>query len=154
MALLGTYRRIYKQDYSEENQKDIDTLSITVNDSFQSIYSALTNQITLKDNINCTLTTFTVTVDNNGSPTTKTNIKIANYQSTVSGICVINASCNDGTTNPTSGLFINYSINNNTVTSSNQTNAGNQSANPLTILVNKVIGLPANKLFTITAIIF
>lgn len=152
--ILGSYKRIYKQDYSPTNQPDIDTLSQNLNASLQSIYTCLTNQVTFSDNINCTIQTFTTTVDKNSSPISPITLKLANYQTKINGILVINVSgTNSSTDYPTGGVFLNYSINNNLSSSSNTTNSGNNSANPLTISINKIIGLPAGKSFTITSII-
>ena len=154
MAVLGSYKRIYKQDYSEPNQKDFGTLSINVNDSFTAIYSALTNQVTFADNINCTITNFTATVNSAFAPKTPLVIKLSSYQKTITGLWVIGAtSSGTSTVLPTGGVFLDYSINNTTTASSNTTNAGNNGANPLTITINSIIGIPINTPFSITAII-
>ena len=152
MAILGSYRNIYKQDYSPENQADIDTLSLTLNPAFQSIYSCLTNQVTLTDNINCTLSTFNTTVSSTFVPIAPLVIKLNSYQKSINGIVVINAV---GTSNknalPTSGVFLNYTLNNSN-TSASTTNNSNTSS--LTVNINYIVGLPPNVPFTITAIIF
>ena len=153
MAVLGSYKRIYKQDFSKPNQDDFGTLSINVNDSFTNVYEALTNQITFADNINCTITTFTTSVNSTFNPITPLLIKLNNYQKTISGIWVINATAVKGNTLPTGGMFLNYSINNTTGASSNTTNSGNNSANPLTITINSIFGIPKDTQFSITAII-
>lgn len=153
MAKIGAYRRIFKQDYSEQNQQDIDTLSITVNDSFESIYDALTNQVTFSDNINCTLVTFSCTVGSDSVPLNPTTLKLATYQKSVNGILVINAVSSTKTVLPDAGIFINYAINNNVTSSSNTTNNGNSTTNPLTINISNIKGLPANTPFTLTVIV-
>ena len=151
--ILGSYRRIMKQDYSPNNQKDIDTLSITVNDSFESIYNAFKNQITFADNINCTITTITTSVNSSSVPQSPLIIKLASYQKKINGILVMNVVASDGVSGPTGGVYLNYAINNNSTSSSNTTNSGNQAGNPLTITVNKILGLPAGKVFEITILI-
>ena len=153
MAKVGNYRRIFKQDYTPDNQADIETLSITLNDSFETVYDALTNNITITENINCTLVTFTVTLSTTFAPISPLTIKLNNYQKTVNGIIPINAVSSNNTTQPTGGLFIVYAINNNVTSSSNTTNSGNSASNPLTITVSNIKGLPANVPFTVTAII-
>lgn len=153
MAKIGSYRRIFKQDYSPDIQPDIDTLSVTLNDSFETIYGALNNQVTFTENINCTLVTFTVTVDSKSVPTAPLAIKLNSFQKTVNGMIIINAVAKDGTSTPDSGIFVDYTINNNITSSSNVTNTSNTSQSPLTINVNKIKGLPSSKVFTITAII-
>lgn len=150
---LDAYRRIYKQDYTPENQEDIDTLSITINDSFENVYDALTNQVTFQDNINCTVVTFTATLDSNYKPITPLTIKLNNFQRNIIGFIVVNAVSTNGLVQPDSGVAISYSINNNVTSSSNTTNNGNNSANPLTVTINYIKGIPANVPFNITAII-
>jgi hypothetical protein len=153
MAKLGSYRRIFRQDYSPENQDDFETLGITVNDSFESVYDCLTNQVTFTENINCTLVTFNVTLNARFVPTTPLVIKLNNFQKTINGIIPVNAVANNRTTLPDGGLFIAYTINNNTSSSSNITNSGNNASNPLTITINGIKGLPANTPFAVTALI-
>ena len=150
MAKLAPYRRIYKQDYSTNIQQDIDTLSITLNQSFGDIYDALTNQITFAENINCSIITFTTSVNSSGVPITPVVLKLKNYQKNINGIIPINVT---GSSTPNSGVFLGYTINNNTTSSSNSTNTGNLSNNALTININSIKGLPASVSFTITVIV-
>lgn len=149
MAKLGSYRRIYKQDYKPEIQDTIDTLSITVNDSFDGIYNAFNNNITFADNINCTIASFTVTVGSNGAPLNATTIKLNNFQKTVIGIIPINVTASNTNNRPNAGVNIGYTINN---ALPNQQNNVNKS-NPLTITVTNISGLPSGQEFTINAII-
>jgi len=153
MGLLGSYRRIFKQDYRPEIQQDIETLSVTVNDSFEAIYNNFNNQVTFQDNINCTLITFKVNINDKLVPNTPLVIKLNKYQNAVNGIIAINAVADDKVTLPTGGIFIAYTINNNITSSSNTTNQGNTASNPLTITVNSIKGLPINTNFSVTAII-
>jgi hypothetical protein len=146
---LGSYRRIYKQDYKPEAQDVIDTLSVTVNDSFESVYSALTNNLNFADNFNCTIATFTTTVSSTGTPNNPVTIKLNTFQKTVTGIFVINAVASKSGINPTGGVLLGYTINNNTGTQQNNVNK----SNPLTVTINGVFGIPASQEFTITAIL-
>lgn len=147
MAKLGSFRRIYKQDYEPQFQDMIETLSITVNDSFDSVFQALTNQITLADNINCTLTTFTATLNSDTTPLSGVTIKLNSYQKNVNGIIVLNASCTAQGIFPTSTPYIDYTI--------NQTNPPSKTGvtPPLTLNVNRIIGLPVGRTFNITALV-
>lgn len=150
---VGSYRRIYKADYSEENQKDIDTLSITINDSFETLYGALNNQLTFSENINCTISTFNVALNKNDAPIAPITIKLSAFQKNVIGIIPIAITASNKTSLPNSGIFIDYTINNNTTSSSNITNQGNSGTNPLTININYIKGLPQNATFNIAVII-
>lgn len=157
MAVLGSYRQIYKQDYSQPNQADIDTLSLTLNPSFQAIYSCLTNQVTLADNINCTIVNFTTQVGQTFAPQAPVVLKLASYQKSINGIVVINAvPTGNKSALPTAGIFLSYTQNNSppNTNTSGLTNNPSPSANALTVNVNYITGLPLNTQFTITAIIF
>lgn len=153
MATLGNYRRIFKQDYTPDNQEDIDTLSITLNDSFEDIYDAFNHNITFQDNITCTIVTFTTSVSSTFAPTAPIVLKLSSTQKTVIGIIPISAVASDKNTLPNGGLYLDYTINNNTTSSTNTTNTGNAANSPFTININFIKGLPPSVPFTITAII-
>lgn len=153
MAILGSYRRIYKQDYSPNIQKDIDTLSISLNQSFDTVYNALTNQITFADNINCTIQTFTTSVNSSNVPTSPIVLKLNSFQKNVIGIIPINVIGNNKNIFPTGGVYINYTLNNNTTSSSNSTNTGNAASSAITLNINNITGIPQNVPFKFTIII-
>jgi hypothetical protein len=135
MAKLASYRTIYKQDFDPKYSDLVDSLSLTINDSFNEIYSALNNKLTFSDNFVATVATVSASVDSTGRPQRNTIFKINSYQTAVQGIIVIGAVCTSSSlTYPNSGIFIDYTYNSGTVT------------------VNYIKGLPAGPNFSITLI--
>ena len=146
---LGSYRRIYDHDYAPEMQDMIKTLSVTVNDSFDSVYSALANNLTFADNFLSTIANFTVTLNSKNVPLVPTTIKLNNFQKNVNGMFVINAIATAQGITPTGAIYIGYTVNNSIPNAQNTATK----SNPITITVNYVLGLPQNQEFTLTAII-
>jgi hypothetical protein len=65
---LPSFKRLFAQDYPKENQKLIDTLSVSLNNGIEVLYNALNGQITLRDNIKGTVKDVIVKVDTTGTP--------------------------------------------------------------------------------------
>lgn len=151
--ILGNYRRIIKSDYSEQNQEDIDKLSITLNESLEALYSLSAHQVTFTENINCTLQTFTATVNASGIPISPIIVKIENWQKNINGIICLNTKDTTNKSNiPMSGIFIDFSINNNITSTSNSTNTGNNNS-VFTININYIKGLVPNIPYLLTILI-
>jgi hypothetical protein len=109
VAKLSSYRRIVEQDYDPSYKSLITNLSTTINSSFEELYNSFNNNITFGDNINCTISSFTVTVDTNGIPTNSTSFKLANGQTTAQGLWVIDVTgAKDPTLLPSSGVFVSF----------------------------------------------
>jgi hypothetical protein len=112
---LPSFRRIYKTDYEQQYQKLIDTLSVSLNNAFDSIFGALNNGISLTDNIACTVKDVIIQVDSSGKPLTSTSFNI-NTIGTIKGVQVIQATNLDNPgIYPTSQPFITYTQNNQTI---------------------------------------
>lgn len=105
---MSNYRRLLEQDYPEDSEL-IKKIGITINSSFEEIYNALNNRLTVKENLSATIASFAVTVDAFGVPKNKTQFKLLNGQTNVEGLILIDAS---GTTNPnllpSSGIFVSF----------------------------------------------
>src|ERR1044072_6770048 len=91
MAKLRSYRRLYEQDFSPEDQPLVKSLATTVNSSFEELYGALNNKLTFRENLSCTFAEFKVTVDSTGKPANKTQFKLEKNQLSVEGLIVVNA---------------------------------------------------------------
>lgn len=134
MAKLSNYRRILEQDYPE-NSELIRTLGVTLNSSFDELYSALNNRLTFKENMNSTINEFTVTVDSNGKPKTDTAFKLSSNQATIEGLFVINVSgATDDKLLPNSGVFVSFARSENN------------------IIINNIKGLQADKSYKVKVI--
>lgn len=104
---LGSFRRIYKQDFPQDQQNLAEQLGTTMNDAFDQLFDALNNNISFKDNMQCTIAEFTVTVDSGGVPKQTTSIKLNSKQTSVEGVFVIGAvGANDPTILPNTGVFV------------------------------------------------
>lgn len=122
--ILPSFRRIFTQDYEAQYKKLIDTLSVSLNNGITSLYSALTNNVSLSDNIYATVKTLSLKVDANGNPLNTTSFNLNSYMTSnqIQGISVINAINQDNSnTYPVSGPFISYTQNGTTVTVNNIT---------------------------------
>ncbi len=65
---LPSFKRIFKQDFEEQYATLIDSLSFFINNGVEVLYEALNQNVSLQDNIKCTVKTITVIVDSNGIP--------------------------------------------------------------------------------------
>lgn len=125
---LASYRRIITQDYEKDDQKLIEQLGSTINDSFNSVYSALGKRLTFTDNIAATVKELIVTLDSNGVPQqlTRFSVDVPNLP-VVQVICGRARNITNPTTYPTSAPFISFTQNGDTV------------------IINHITGLAANQ---------
>lgn len=136
MALIPGYTIIYSRDFPQSSQSIIDQLALTLNPAFTTLFSALTNNLTLTQNFLATIKDVTLTVDANGNPTTASSFNISN-SNTITGLQILKATNNtSSTTYPTSAPFISY------------TQAGNL------ININNVTGLQANQSYTLRVVAY
>lgn len=136
MAQLSSYRRIFEKDFPNEYQDLVKDLSITINTSFDELYTALNGRLTLSENFLSTLTSFNVSVDSSGIPQQQTQIRYNENLTTVNGLLVIKAvATNKDNLLPSGAVFVSYTQGTGIVT------------------INKISGLPANEIFTITVLI-
>lgn len=125
---LASYRRIITQDYTEEDQELIEQLGSTVNDSFNSVYSALNKRLNLTDNIAATVKELVVTLDSNGIPQqlTRFSLDVPNA-SVVQVTCGRARNITNPSIYPTAAPFISF------------TQSGNS------IIINHITGLAAGQ---------
>ncbi len=114
---LPSLRKIFSSDFSAEFKALADQIGILFNGGLEPLYDALNNKLTFRDNFNATVTEFTVTVNGDGTPRQATSFKLAANQTTIDGIFAINAAGGaDGSILPSSGIFISFAKNGNSVT--------------------------------------
>jgi hypothetical protein len=65
---MSGYKRFLKTDFPSESQALIEKLSYSVNNGIEAVYGALNKNITLKDNILCTVKDISIEVDALGTP--------------------------------------------------------------------------------------
>lgn len=120
MAKLSGYRRIMKGDYAEEYRPFIEQLAVSVNNGFDTLFTALNGKLNFYDNIASTIVEIKVAVDSNGKPIQKAQFKLSNNQTNVEGILVLKITgADDPTLLAESGLAISYTLQNNVVTINN-----------------------------------
>lgn len=133
---LPNFRRLLSQDYQADFKGLIDTLSGSLNYGIEVLYSALNNNISLKDNIACTVAEFNVEVTADGTPKSTTSFKLKSTQK-VEGLIVISAiNTADSTIYPPGAVFVNYTGNSDTV------------------IINNIKGLSTNVQYRIKAVAF
>lgn len=131
---IPSFKRLLKTDYAQQFQQMIETLSYSINNAVESLNTAMTNNVSLQDNILCTVKTFTVQVNANGAPTTTTTFPLT-FKGTCLGISLINI-INTSTSGvyPPGGVTVSFS----------QTQNG--------IQINNITGLTAMTNYSITLI--
>lgn len=133
---LQSFRRLFKQDFEEQYQKLVDQLSGSLNYGIETLYEALNKNVSLKDNVRCTVKDISVKVDANGNPSESTTFTL-DIQGQVIGTQVIYAiNTTNSSIYPSGGIFVSYA----------QTTTG--------ILINNITGLPANQTFTLRIVAY
>ena len=112
---IQSFKRIFKSDYDQEDQSLVEKLSYSINTGIEVINNALNRNISLADNILCSIRDVDVQVDANGYPISLTTYSL-DFKGSIQGVIVIRA---DNLTNsaiyPTSSPFINFTQNTNGV---------------------------------------
>lgn len=129
---LSSYKRIYKTDYDVQYQDLVDQLAEPINLGMDEIYNCLNNNVNFTDNINCTVVSLQVTVDENGKPIRSSTFKLRPGQTTLIGLCVINAVASLPATYAKSGIQVAFTL------------------NTTSVIVNNIQGLQAQIPYTLT----
>lgn len=109
---LGSFRRIYKQDFKPDQQDLADQLGTTINNGFEQLYDGLDGKLSFRDNILATISEFTITVDSEGTPRQTTVLKLNSKQTIVEGVYVIGAiGANNPNLLPLAAPFVSYTKN-------------------------------------------
>lgn len=131
---LPSFKRLLTQDYQKEFQKLIDTLSVSLNSGIESLYEALNNNVSLKDNIKCTVKNVTLQVDSQGKPKVTTSF-LLDIKGKIYGISSINAvNSTNPNTYPLGGQTISFTQNDTIVTITNVTGLQQNDTYVLTLI--------------------
>lgn len=134
---LQSFRRLLKTDFEQQYQGLIDKLASVLNIDIESVYNVLNKNVSISDNILCTVKDVTVTVDATGTPTQQTQFSLDSQVTKVLGTQVIYAINNTNSTSyPTGGIFISFT----------PTTTG--------VLINNITGLVANNSYTLRIIAY
>lgn len=134
MAKLKSYKRIITSDYEKKDQALIETLGLSVNDGFNSLFFAMNGRLTFGDNIAATVKDVDITVDANGIPINRTTIALNTTDPVI--MCLVGNVVNQTNTAayPTGAPFVSFT----------QLDTG--------LLINHITGLQANNRYTIRII--
>lgn len=133
---LPNFKRLFTNDFEEQFKSLINQLSVSINIGFENLYQALNNNISLKDNVACTVKTLTVNLVSGGTPKTPTSFQL-DKAGTVLGLTVLRAvNLTNSSVYPTSGVFISWT----------QTNNG--------VLINNITGLQTNQNYQLTIVAY
>lgn len=106
---LPSYKRIITQDYTKENQELVEQLGGNINDSFNTIYSALNNKLTFKENFSSTVRDIEIVVDSAGKPTNDAGFKLDILNTQVTGcICVRATNLTNSNVFPTGSPWVSF----------------------------------------------
>lgn len=133
---IGGYKRIVVEDYDSKYQDLIGKLGFVVNSSFDTIFQALTRNLSINDNLNQYLTSFDVKVSANGIPINKTQVKTNLKGSCVGIICVKAINQTNSSSYPSSSPLISFSQVDSSI-----------------ISIDHITGLSANQTYTLTVIL-
>jgi hypothetical protein len=132
--LLPSFRRLMAQNFEQQYQNLINTLSLSLNNGIQVLYDTFNNEITFRDNVKCTVVDVTLQVDSTGKPIQGGAFTLT-FTGNVDGIFVtMVTNVNNPTTYPTGAVQV----------------FGQQ--NMTTYNINNVTGLQANTSYTIRII--
>ncbi len=110
------YRRIFKTDYTQEEQSLVEKLSVSINNGFETIYEALNNKLDFTNNFQGTDVSIRIQVDSSGIPIGNSSFKLSNTNK-VNRIWVGRAdNLTNSNTYPTGAPFVNWVQNSGTIT--------------------------------------
>lgn len=132
---LPSFKTLIASDFEKIYKKLVDQLSLSLNNGVQILYTALNNNLSLRDNLNCTVKDVLVTVDANGKPTQSTAFTLSNSNAKVDGITVIMALNQSNTS-----VYVN----------SQPFITGTQSSN--TYIINNITGLQVQQQYLIRVV--
>jgi hypothetical protein len=134
---LPTQKKIIKTEFDEENQQLVEKLSGSVDYNFDKVFSALSGNIDLVNNLKGIVKEFQVTVDSSGIPLIPVRFNSTLTPARPFGAMVIDqTNLTNSTTYPTGAVMVTYTESKGVVT------------------VNHFTGLPANNTFRIKIVFF
>lgn len=132
--IIERFKRIFKGDYPKDQQELVERLSGSINSGFETLHNAMNRNVSISDNIACTVKKVSTKVTSAGIPTSTLSFKI-DTTGQIKGITVIRAvNLTNSTTYVNSQPFITFSQNNTTVT------------------IDHITGLPVDNNFELTLI--
>lgn len=104
---LPSFKRIISTDFKKDFKDLVDQLALSLNNGIDLLYTALANNLTLRDNFKATVKDILVTTDSNGNPTSGASFKLTTGTAKIDGILVLSALNQVNSAGyATSGVFI------------------------------------------------
>jgi hypothetical protein len=133
---INTFKRIIKEEFKEDQREMIDKIAYAVNPFAEEVIKALSNNLTVADNLAQKFRDVTVEVDATGTPKQPLLFK-TNLTTNCLGILTMKAvNLTNPTTYPTGYPFLSFTELNNILT------------------INNITGLPANNKFTLRLLLY
>ncbi len=132
---LQTPYRLVKEDFTDEEKPLVDKLNNPVNVNIEQLYELAKKNVSIRDNISCTVKTFNILVNEKGVPRTPVSVKLDKNTSVI-GTQVISANSSIQNVFPLSTPFV----------------TGSKNGDQYNIL--HIAGLPNNNVFSITIVIY
>lgn len=107
---LPSFKRIFKDDYKEEDKDMISQLAGSLNIALESLFNLSRNKANLLDNIDCTVGDINIEVDSNGKPSSITTLSLRDGQNGVLGLSVINILNNTDNTNYAAPTQVSFNV--------------------------------------------
>jgi len=105
---LPSVSRINKNDYPEDSKQLVEKLADTINPNTEMLYELANKKTSLRDNMLCTVRDFTVSVDANGVPLTRTSVAL-DTPGKVDGVSVIRVTnATNANTYPNSQPYVGF----------------------------------------------
>lgn len=136
---LPSFRRLFTQDFPDKYSDLIEKLSTTLNNGIETLYNLGNKNITLSENVSCTVKDVIVSVSSNGLPKTSTSFILDEAVKTrlVTGLTVLRIENLSNATNlPPYHPYIDWIQSNNS------------------IIINRINGLPANDNFRVRLVAY
>lgn len=134
MKLQDPYR-LLKEDFNDEDKPLVDKLNNPVNLNIEQLYQLAQKNVSIKDNVACTVKTFNILVNDRGLPRTSVSVNL-DKNTAILGTQVISAVSSVQNTYPISTPFV----------------TGSRSGGQFNII--HVAGLPAGIVFSVTIVIY
>lgn len=118
---LPSFRRLFKGDYPEKEQGLVDRLSVSLNNGIDVLYNALNNNLSLADNVLCTVKDIQLKVDSSGNPAATSGFSVG-FSGKALGVIVLRAvNQTNNSIYPTAAPFVSFSQTSSLITINNIT---------------------------------
>lgn len=136
---LPSFRRLFTQDFPAQYSELIEKLSTTLNNGIETLYNLGNKNITLSENVSCTVKDVIVSVSSSGIPLTTTSFILDEQVKTrqVTGLTVLRVENLSNVTNlPTHQPYVDWT----------QTNGS--------VIINRINGLPPTDNFRVRLVAY